>query len=307
MRRLLVVLTLAGVCCGQAGDHMVVVGNQAQPVEWHHRSTIADAILKAGPSGVVWIPGDYIGTDCNPLSSCNPGTTLIIDLRGGVFTAFPPIAGISGGGNPATAPFFVNGSSLIAFTPDPFCAFNLNLSPDIFCDWLGQPVWNDNGFNELFALTDRVNNWTAAQNFGPITVSSCTGCGGAGGIWNAHTGSLLIPTGTNFEPMEGSFTNNGTESTPADVMARAGTMTGLYVNLSVAEGAAATLAFTVRLNHAGGGFTSTSITCTVPNNGTNCNDTAHSFSWSAGDLLDVQMIQTGTGTSQGISYSTTYF
>lgn len=68
-----------------ASDNIVVVGDQAQPVQWVHQSSIQVAIVSAGPTGAVWIPNTYTGTDCNPIATCNPGTTLVIDLRGGAF------------------------------------------------------------------------------------------------------------------------------------------------------------------------------------------------------------------------------
>lgn len=78
----------------QASDDTVVVGNPAQPVQWEHRQSIAAAIKRAGPKGTVWIPPTYSGTDCNPIASCSPGTTIIIDLRNGgigaqVFSGVP--------------------------------------------------------------------------------------------------------------------------------------------------------------------------------------------------------------------------
>lgn len=64
-----------------ASDKVVVVGNPSQPVAWNHRRTIADAIQKAQPSGTVVIPSSYTGTECNPISSCNPGNVVVIDWR----------------------------------------------------------------------------------------------------------------------------------------------------------------------------------------------------------------------------------
>lgn len=72
---------LCGQAQEQASDHIVVVGNPAQPVMWNHRATIQQAITHAQPYGNVVIPADYQGTDCNPISSCNPGNVVIIDWR----------------------------------------------------------------------------------------------------------------------------------------------------------------------------------------------------------------------------------
>jgi hypothetical protein len=61
----------------------------------------------------VWIPGTYAGTDCEPLSICNPGTTLIIDLRGGMFQTWPPLAA-SAIPNPLVVQgLTVNGSAIV--------------------------------------------------------------------------------------------------------------------------------------------------------------------------------------------------
>lgn len=88
---------LGSVCFAQitkpSSDNMIVVGNGSQAVQWLHRADIQASILAAGPQGVVWIPPTYEGTDCNPISSCNPGSVLVIDLRGGMFQTYPGIAG----------------------------------------------------------------------------------------------------------------------------------------------------------------------------------------------------------------------
>jgi hypothetical protein len=64
-----------------ASDKIVVVGNRAQPVQWNHRESIQDAINAAKPNGTVIIPSSYGGTDCNPVSNCNPGSVTVQDWR----------------------------------------------------------------------------------------------------------------------------------------------------------------------------------------------------------------------------------
>jgi len=64
-----------------ASDRIVVVGNVSQPVAWNHRRTIQEAINKAQPNGTVVIPTSYQGTECNPVSTCNPGNVVVIDWR----------------------------------------------------------------------------------------------------------------------------------------------------------------------------------------------------------------------------------
>lgn len=180
-----ILLMVAGVCFGQqlqqrADDNIVVVGNQALPVQWTHQGTIQGAIKQAGPKGVVMIPATYAGTDCNPLSVCNPGTTLLIDLRGGVFQTYPPLASAgNGAGSSGVAPFVVPGTSMVGFIPDQYCAVNGGSSLDYFCDLNGALVFNAFGYLEVVPLTDRVQTWPAVQTFaagvatgGPVTQSA---------------------------------------------------------------------------------------------------------------------------------------
>jgi hypothetical protein len=190
MRRLLQlagILLLAWPCLGQfADDNIVLVGNQAQPVQWTHQNSIQAAILRAGPKGVVWIPGTYTGTDCNPLSSCSPGTTLIIDLRGGTFQTYPVLSGAG-----ASTPLLLTGMSLIAFTQDNFCAANLFLYgyPDYFCDLLGEPVWAPNGPTGLlqaFSFTNVAQNFTTPQGFSQVNQTAA----------NQFAGSCAMSAGT---------------------------------------------------------------------------------------------------------------
>ena len=84
-------------------------------------------------------------------------------------------------------------------------------------------------------------------------------------------------------------------------MVRAGTVDKLYVVLTAAEGASATLAFTIYKN-----TSAQTVTCTVGNSATTCNDTAHSFSFAAGDSIAMQTVQSGTGTSQVIQFGIGY-
>jgi hypothetical protein len=180
MRKLpLLFCFLASFCFGQsADDNIVVVGNQAQPVQWTHQNSIQNALLKAGPYGVIWIPPNYKGTDCNPISSCSPSTALVIDLRGGVFQTYPPLSGL---GSPVAGPFIVTGPSFIGLTQDLFCAFNLGYAADTLCDLLGQLVFTPGGTGtpQILAFSNVVQTWLAQQNFSTITVSgTCTGCVG---------------------------------------------------------------------------------------------------------------------------------
>lgn len=121
-------------------------------------------------------------------------------------------------------------------------------------------------------------------------------------IWTGGSGIAGTPASTQWL-----FPNGQTASTTltnaqaSGTMVRAGTVDKLYVVLTAAEGASATLAFTIYKN-----TSAQTVTCTVGNSATTCNDTAHSFSFAAGDSIAMQTVQSGTGTSQVIQFGIGY-
>jgi hypothetical protein len=172
---------LGGVCqsTDAASDRIVVVGNKAQPVQWNHRETIQEAINLAKPSGTVIIPTNYPGSDCNPLSNCNPGNVCVIDWRiNGVGTGNCNGGNGGGGGGGATP-----GGS------DSYIQFNssgtLGGAADYRYDRVGHNVffpdgsaWNPAGLvfpssgNLLLSTVG-----TQQQLLGPAEKSSCVGSG----------------------------------------------------------------------------------------------------------------------------------
>lgn len=134
-------------------------------------------------------------------------------------------------------------------------------------------------------------------------VNPQTGCGG-GYILEGNSIGPVIPSGTQYMVLSGSFISNlsSMETYVQSVMPRAGTVNGIYAQVSAAEGSSATLTFTLRKNTA-----SQNVTCTIGNSATTCNDTAHSFTFAAADLLDIQTVQSGTGTNQAIRVGVTYY
>jgi hypothetical protein len=115
-------------------------------------------------------------------------------------------------------------------------------------------------------------------------------------IFTGGNNTAGTPSATQWLPVNGFRTSlQATAASACAVMPRAGTVDKLYVNLSAAEGAAATLAITLALNGTPG-----AVTCTVGNNASTCNDTGHSFAFVAGDCLAAQTVQSGTGSSQNV-------
>jgi len=88
MKTILVVLMFAMASWAQnpSNANIVVVGNEAQPVQFTHKSNIQNAITRAGVGGMVIIPADY------PFPSetfTNPNGIVIIDLRKNTFGLWP--------------------------------------------------------------------------------------------------------------------------------------------------------------------------------------------------------------------------
>jgi hypothetical protein len=97
-------------------------------------------------------------------------------------------------------------------------------------------------------------------------------------------------SGTQFLPLAGGSSFSATESEVQSASPTAAAVTNMQVHVSVAPGAGNSIAFTWR--KAG---VSQVLTCTISGaSATSCSDLTHSFNAAQGDLLDVQMVTTGT-------------
>jgi hypothetical protein len=127
-----------------------------------------------------------------------------------------------------------------------------------------------------------------ASGFLVTNAATCAASGGGGITVYSGTG-LTLTAGTYYFPVGGGATPSVTE-TSVDVEApSAATITNFYAQLSVTLGAGQTGVFTWR--KAG---VSQSVTCTVSGTATTCNDLTHSFTVAQGDLIDIQLVTTGT-------------
>lgn len=119
-----------------------------------------------------------------------------------------------------------------------------------------------------------------------------------------HGGSGSVLNGAGATDFVGLANLSTTEAAVQFPMPIGGTFTKLYVQTSVAPGASKTFVFTVDK-----GAVAQTITCTISGNtATSCNDTAHSFTFAAGDLIsvkDVTSASSGTGTVSFGLYGTT--
>ncbi len=145
---------------------------------------------------------------------------------------------------------------------------------------------------ELFFKT----NATAGQNIYQCAATNVftqqlnSGTATGGGITMYSATGLTVTANTYYLPIGGGGSISTTE-TNVDIDApAAATLTNMYVQLSVALGMGNSGVFTMRKNAA-----SQSVTCTISGaSATSCNDTAHSFAVSQGDLLTIQLVTTGT-------------
>lgn len=111
---ILAVCVLAVVVCAQnpSNSNIVVVGNEAQPVQFSHRQNIQAAITKASQQGgFVLIPPDWPTIE----TYTNPGNVVILDFRGGTLDIRPALTvnGIApGAGSGCVVNPFDNGCGL---------------------------------------------------------------------------------------------------------------------------------------------------------------------------------------------------
>lgn len=123
-------------------------------------------------------------------------------------------------------------------------------------------------------------------------VIGCTALVSGGGSFTSQfvglTSGYVTPSGTQYIGWLAGGLGSGENSQPAP---RGGTISTLYAT-SPTLAASTSLQITLRDN-----ATSESVTCTIAASTSSCNDLTHTFSFAAGDKLDWQTIQTGTGTA----------
>lgn len=129
---------------------------------------------------------------------------------------------------------------------------------------------------------------------GRLTTTGCAASGTVGGGTSGWSGTPLtfISSTTQYAPPVGGALTSATESIVQNAAPAAATLSGLQVTLSAALGAGATLQVTLRDAAAG-----TTLTCTTASGGTSCSDITHSVNVAQGDLLDLQLVSSGTVTA----------
>jgi hypothetical protein len=143
-----------------------------------------------------------------------------------------------------------------------------------------------NSLSGAISLTSTGGTMTITPSGSSIDLEAAAG-NGAGIV--TYSGPSLTFTGTAFFPIGGGGLSSTTEANVDLASPASATIKNFTVQLSAAPGTGNSIAFTWRDN-----ATSTAITCTVSGSATSCSDLTHSFTASAGDLLDIQAVTTGT-------------
>lgn len=132
--------------------------------------------------------------------------------------------------------------------------------------------------------------WTSGSGFGCNTISGGSGGGMSG--WSVLTVTTFGTSATQYTPFVGGGVTSTTESVVQLKAPAAATLSNLQVALSASLGIGTT--FSVTLRNAG---SSTALTCTSASSGTVCQDLTHSVNVAQNDLLDFQIVATGTVTA----------
>ncbi|HWO41311.1 MAG TPA: hypothetical protein VNO43_05865, partial [Candidatus Eisenbacteria bacterium] len=119
--------------------------------------------------------------------------------------------------------------------------------------------------------------------------------------------AIVIGGGTGSSSLSGSATRfvpallanvNSSEEAVNQVLPFNGTLSDFYVRLSGSPGGATSYSFTVRINGA-----DTTLACTVSGAATSCSDTANSVQFSAGDLVSVKSVPSGSPSSRAMRWT----
>lgn len=121
-------------------------------------------------------------------------------------------------------------------------------------------------------------------------VQAAIAAAGTGAGIVTYSGPSLTFTGTLFFPIGGGGLSSTTE-TNVDIDAPAAvTIQNMTVQMSIAPGVGNSITYTWRKN-----ASSQTLTCTISGaSATSCSDTTHNFTTAALDLLDIQVVTTGT-------------
>lgn len=184
----LAIAALAQLVPNPTNSNIIIVGNEAQPVQFSHKSNIQEAIKKAGLTGVVIIPADY------PFPNetfINPNAITIVDFRKNTF-------GINASANGGLE--VINGNLLLDYSP--VISYFMNSGNGTTCDNLVKVDTSGVGFNGK--LVGTAGGESANQIVGVAQI----GCGTAGVVGVAIAGQTTLVLDT-ANPTVGDFVGVG--------------------------------------------------------------------------------------------------
>lgn len=97
-------------------------------------------------------------------------------------------------------------------------------------------------------------------------------------------------------------TQSATENLIYWTAPRSGTFRNLYINVTNSPGAGQSYVFTLRVNGA-----DTSVTCTISNSATSCNDTTHTAAITAGQTYSIKSVSSATATGTDPAWGVEFF
>jgi hypothetical protein len=137
---------------------------------------------------------------------------------------------------------------------------------------------------------------TGVNSTGALTYAA-----GSGGVASYYAAAPTL-SGTQYAPIFGNAAPNSTEATVSAPSPTAATIGAMYVKLSAAPGGGNSVAVTFR--DAG---SSTSLTCTVSGaSATTCDDVTHTATAAQGDLVDYQVVTTGSVGTPNVTITVQY-
>ena len=133
--------------------------------------------------------------------------------------------------------------------------------------------------------------YTTGSSPNPCYTAAASGGGSGGTGLTVYSGQVGISlSGTVFFPVGGGNNASATEANVETYQGSGGTVgPGFGARISAALGTGNSVVLTWRKNGS-----SQSVTCTITNPATTCSDTGDSFTFAAGDAIDIQAVFTGT-------------
>lgn len=293
-----------GTIVFQSNPTSTTTGTAAPISGWVTFSPLS-GFTSLGTNPTSTFPSDYETAGNAPWVRVNCTAYTSGTIRGSIMGWRKLSASSSGGGGSSFYQTFQNNGSSLTQRP------TANFKGTVTCvDNAGTSTTDCTGAGVTQAYTTVQNNGVSVAQENKLNFLSgttcvdnagagstdCTSSGGggggvsSGGVATYSSGAVVtLPVaGTTFFPPGGGGAPNSTEANVQGA-SPAVTISKFYVQLSANIGGGNTITLTFR--NAGA---DQSVTCTISGASNSCNDTTHSFTTAAGDLLSIKAVTTGT-------------